>query len=292
MIGGIAMMMLCAGCVPAEHAEVRADSFACMVGERVDPLDQTPVLLGVQRRGVLAAAPPLEAGAWQVPSTWWELGSDPVKLRYRLGIDGAAVVQMGFGHRAMPPTIPRWLVHARAPRVVSIGQRLAVHDCPWEDGLAIQIDQPAAGFRVRWWADDRWSEAVVGAAATFLDPAKGVLVLGKLACAPSTVPLAEFHTGVLVDVRAIRLDGTEVAIDGLPALLDLDELEPFTDLDAFVEDPDVAAAGAGAGDRTGTGATAMALLGMAACVGIARGRRLSRAMRGDDAPLPVAILRR
>lgn len=304
------------------HVLLGAAAAAGLLGglaDRASAMCGTPAWLGtapaveVPERGVLYAASADDALAslalegapatWRVERVDGPDGFDVVALHYEAR-DGA-VLDVGPGGGAGGAGLrvsEAWSAPAASPRVVSLGRSRHAWSCSQEDAVAVQVDQPVAAFRVRWFAGGAWSEAIVPPMASDQAPSTPVLLLGKVDCAGETVPVDVLVAGAVVDVTAIRLDGSEVAVDGLPPVVDLDDLPPFTEI-TYV-DPHRAMVLAGVinavevGPTLGparprgprTGAIALGLVGVAALFGLARGRALAAAT--GRARLPVAMLRR
>ncbi len=277
----------------------------------------TAPAVSIPAEGVLYVASAAEAipgltlgdgATWRLEPAGGPGGLDVAALHYVADAPGSLTV--GWGDWGDPQATLRvdaaWTAPAEPPRVVSLGRSQHQWMCSWQDAIAIQVDQPVAAFRVRWWTEAAgWSTAIIPPRARTSDgPSTPVLLLGKVDCAGETVPVAALQAGAIVDVAAIRFDGSEVAVTGVPPVLDLDDVAPFTEV-TYVRPEDVAAlvgaraAAAAVGpviphglDGSGprTGATALALLVGAALLGLLRGRALAGAM--TLARLPVAVLRK
>lgn len=103
-----------------------------------------------------------------------------------------------------------WRAPTDAPQVTKYWHREYEWTCSSEDTFNFEIDQATAAIRVRWTYRGDTTETIV--------PARGdVLKLGKINCGGSTLDPAELHAGGHLELIAIRLDGTEVRIGGLPA---------------------------------------------------------------------------
>jgi hypothetical protein len=76
------------------------------------------------------------------------------------------------------------------------------------DALVIELDQPTAAVRVRW--------THAGTTETRLLPTDGRVQLGQMVCSRSNISAAELRIGGLLELVAIRLDGSEQPILGVP----------------------------------------------------------------------------
>jgi hypothetical protein len=131
----------------------------------------------------------------------------------------------GWGQRRFPVD-DAWRAPVQAPRVLTMERSTLALTCSSEDALAIQIDQPVAAVRVFWSTGDFRGETIVVPRPTETPtgmPA-ALLLLGKIGCAGETVPVADLERGVVLGLTAIRHDGSEVPIDKVPTIVDLDEV--------------------------------------------------------------------
>jgi hypothetical protein len=121
---------------------------------------------------------------------------------------------------------PAWTPPEEPPRAVTILHSEYSWTCSEQDAAAIQLDQPVAAVRVFWARDGQRNETVVvpKPIRSAVGVPAAVVLLGKVDCAGETVPVADLMAGAVVKMTAIRFDGSEVQIEGLPTLLDLDDL--------------------------------------------------------------------
>ncbi len=111
-----------------------------------------------------------------------------------------------------------WRAPQAAPRVLQYWHHVYEWTCSSADSLMIQIDQPTAAFRVHW-------KAIGGVAHDWVIPARtgdnnvNVLELGKINCGSTTLDPEELARGGELTLIAIRYDGSEVAVTGVPKLL-------------------------------------------------------------------------
>lgn len=110
----------------------------------------------------------------------------------------------------------QWRAPEAAPRVLVSWHNKV--DATSADSVMLQIDQPTAAFRVRWeFAGKQPREWIVPARSSHTNAS--VLELGKLACAATTIDPDELAAGGVLTLFAIRFDGSEVAVVGLPAIV-------------------------------------------------------------------------
>lgn len=114
---------------------------------------------------------------------------------------------------------PSWRPPAAAPRVIQYWHQVSAWTCSNSDLVWLQIDQPTAAFRVVWQARNRPARQFVFPAQT-ADNHISVLPLGKLNCVGEpTIAPEELAAGGRLTLFAIRYDGSEVAVTGLPQIL-------------------------------------------------------------------------
>jgi hypothetical protein len=114
-----------------------------------------------------------------------------------------------------------WQPSEAAPRVLQYWHHETSWTCSEADSLMVQVDQPVAAFRVRWYVNGR---AVDYYETPRARDGKTVLELGKIDCGQENVPLEQLHDGVGIQLFAIRADGTEVQVSGMPVYISLDEI--------------------------------------------------------------------
>nr|MBA2545168.1 hypothetical protein [Deltaproteobacteria bacterium] len=117
------------------------------------------------------------------------------------------------------PTIlqvnPSWKAPTTAPRVIQYWHHKSEWACSHSDSLMLQIDQPTAAFRVYWQSGDLPLRELIVPART-AENNVSVLELGKIDCGSTLIAPAELAAGGTLLLVAIRYDGTEVAVAGLP----------------------------------------------------------------------------
>lgn len=130
------------------------------------------------------------------------------------------------------PTIlrvnPIWQPPAAAPRVIQYWHHKHEWTCSEADSLMLQIDQPTAAFRVYWQSGDRPMRELVIPARTG-DHHVSVLELGKINCGSTSIDPAELAAGGTLVLMAIRFDGSEVVVAGLPATISTADMPTSAD---------------------------------------------------------------
>jgi hypothetical protein len=151
----------------------------------------------------------------------WD-GVEPVPYTAASGV----LTVDGGGDDATFRVDPTWAPPDRAPRAVTILHSQYSWTCSEQDAAAIQLDQPVAAVRVFWARDGQRHETLVvpKPMRSAVGVPAAVILLGKIDCAGETIPVADLMAGAVVKMTAIRFDGSEVQIEGLPTLLDLDDL--------------------------------------------------------------------
>lgn len=205
--------------------------------------------------------------------------------------DAAGAREMGYA------VDPDWAPPAEAPRVLAIEHAKWRWTCSSEDVLAIQIDQPVAAVRVFWATSDGQHEMIVAPQPreTPMGRPAAILKLGKIDCGGANIPVEDLERGVVLGLTAIRNDGTEVAIDGVPTIVALDDFPTSTravsplGFEVIVEDvAKISDSREPRRPRT-NGAMPIALVLGAIVLGARRGIAGARA---SDVELPSAITRR
>ena len=118
---------------------------------------------------------------------------------------------------------PTWQPPAAAPRVIQYWHETYAWTCSSSNSVMLQIDQPTAAFRVFWQSRNH-------PAKTWIIPARtaenniNVLELGKVNCGSTSIDPDELAAGGILTLMAIRYDGSEVAVTGLPPTLSSAEM--------------------------------------------------------------------
>jgi hypothetical protein len=114
-----------------------------------------------------------------------------------------------------------WRAPSAAPRVLQYWHHQTEWTCSWADTLMIQLDQPAAAVRARW---IYYGRAVDYIEALRSDDTKSALALGKIDCGGTSIPPDQLARGGELELYAIRHDGSEVRVLGLPRRISSTEL--------------------------------------------------------------------
>lgn len=116
-----------------------------------------------------------------------------------------------------------WKPPADAPRVIQIWHHAEQWTCSYADSVMLQIDQPTAAFRVRWTVPGKAMQEWIVPARTAAGNVN-VLELGKIDCGGTTIDPAELAQGGHLALVAIRYDGSEIAVKGVPHELSFADL--------------------------------------------------------------------
>jgi hypothetical protein len=140
--------------------------------------------------------------------------------------------ELAFGAPGDDPLVfdvrPKWRAPEVAPRVLQYWHHVYRWTCSAADSVMLQIDQPTAAFRVRWkFANTKMREWIIPARTAAGNV--NVLELGQIDCGSTTIDPAELAKGGELTVIAIRFDGSEVAVTGLPAVLSTQQMPTSED---------------------------------------------------------------
>jgi hypothetical protein len=130
-----------------------------------------------------------------------------VRIDYA-GVAGSELVVNGVAYRLTA----EWRAPVETPSVVRWWHHEHKWTCSSSDTLNVEISQPTAAVRVRWTFEGETTETIVPAR-------RSVLELGKIDCGGTTLDPEELDTGGHLELTAIRVDGSEVPIRGLPATI-------------------------------------------------------------------------
>lgn len=163
-----------------------------------------------------------------VPHRWemTRVDDNLVRVDYAAGLATTVTAGIGWDDKMTYSIDPTWKAPAQAPRVIQYWHNASEWTCSYADSWMIQIDQPTAAFRVRFTKLDD-----IGNTIEYIEPAqsgedgRSVLEIGKHDCigAPSISPDVLAAGGVL-ELVAIRFDGSEVAVTGLPTMMKTSDL--------------------------------------------------------------------
>lgn len=121
-----------------------------------------------------------------------------------------------------------WRAPRLPPRVIQYWHHVYQWTCSFADSLMLQIDQPTAAFRALWRAPGKPVREWIIPARTDAGNVN-VLELGKVDCGSTTIEPAELLAGGELTLIAIRFDGTEIAVAGLPAWISSKDLIKTSD---------------------------------------------------------------
>lgn len=144
------------------------------------------------------------------------VGDGVVRLDYATSADELEIADQW--NPTVFPVHGTWKPPAAAPRVIQYWHQVHAWACSSADLVWLQIDQPTAAFRVVWQAKGKPARQFIFPALTDTNNVS-VLPLGKLDCAGTTIDPAELAEGGRLTLFAIRFDGSEVAVRGLPSTI-------------------------------------------------------------------------
>ena len=110
--------------------------------------------------------------------------------------------------------VERWRMPDAAPRVLRYWHQVYAWTCSSSDSMMLQLDQHTAAVRARWTYNGRTVDYIEAART---DGSKAVVELGSINCGGESIPVDQLRDGGRLELFAIRHDGSEVKIEGLPA---------------------------------------------------------------------------
>ncbi len=140
------------------------------------------------------------------------VSSKVIKVHY----EGAAGSELVLGKYWNYRLTSQWRVPDTAPRAMMARHDAGYWTCSSWDVLHITLDQPTAAVRVRWTFTGQQREWLIPTHASYDDDGRDQLSLGKLSCGGTTLPPKELAIGGSLELVAIRHDGTEVPVIGVP----------------------------------------------------------------------------
>jgi hypothetical protein len=158
-----------------------------------------------------------------VPHRWegTRVSENVVRIDYAAGLASMVTADIYWGEKGTYAIDPTWKAPARAPRVLQYWHHQSEWTCSYSDSWMIQVDQPTAAFRVRFMRLD-----VIGNSIEYIEPAqpgedgRSVLEIGKHNCIADTIISPEtLAAGGVLELVAIRFDGSEVEVTGLPKMM-------------------------------------------------------------------------
>jgi len=112
-----------------------------------------------------------------------------------------------------------------APRVLQFWHDdRTCFDCANSDAVMLQLDAPVAAVVARWTFDGVSTEWLVVPHTSEDVPGAAVVELGDVDCIASNLDMDEMHAGGHLDLTAIRVDGSRVAVRGLPDRIAEDQM--------------------------------------------------------------------
>ena len=110
-----------------------------------------------------------------------------------------------------------WHTPQTPPRVLQYWHHVSEWTCSHSDALMLQTDEDTAAYRVTWTPGN-------GPKREFVMPARAeggrsALELGKIDCSGESLSVEQLAAGGHLELTAIRLDRSEVAVTGLPYII-------------------------------------------------------------------------
>jgi len=151
----------------------------------------------------------------------WTVHDSIARLDYS-GPEGSELVVITFKQyeRARYKLESGWRAPATAPRAISFEHEESSWTCASTDALFIKLDQSTAAVRVRWTHSGKTETRVL--------PTDGRVALGQIGCCGENISPDELHDGGALELVAIRADGSEAQILGVPSYLSTDMYSPET----------------------------------------------------------------
>lgn len=113
-----------------------------------------------------------------------------------------------------------WQAPETAPHLLQYWHDMHASTSSWAESLMLQTDQEVAAYRVRWTATAGDTTEVVLPPRTDLD-GRSALELGKILCGSISFPFDELAGGGHLELTALRLDRSEIAVGGVPPRLSI-----------------------------------------------------------------------
>jgi hypothetical protein len=169
----------------------------------------------------------------------------------------ALVVLTLFGALTQPAEAPRMIGLARAPGHCG---------CFDDQAVVVNLDREVAALKVFWHGSTEQGETTVV-------PVDGVFTIAQRSC-PRGVPFEALERGVVLGLTAVNLDGSETAVEGVPTIVDVDEIAKLRRAPRKIEfiDPVALAQPAPSRRHPTHGAVPLALIAGAIVVGARKGR--------------------
>lgn len=139
----------------------------------------------------------------------WTVQDGVARLDYS-GSDGAELVVVMFKEHehGRYKLDADWRAPATPPHAIRFDHHESSWRCASTDALFIDLDQSTAAVRVRWTHS--------GTTTTRVLATDGRVELGQVSCCGETLSPEELHDGGTLELVAIRTDGSEAPILGVP----------------------------------------------------------------------------
>ena len=149
----------------------------------------------------------------------WTAQHGIARLDYS-GPEGSELIVVTFGRyeRARYKLESSWRAPTTAPRAIRFEHEESEWTCASTDALYIELDQSTAAVRVHW--------THRGTTETRVLPTDGRVALGLNGCCGTYISPDELHDGGTLELVAIRVDGSEAQILGIPSFVSSDMYSP------------------------------------------------------------------
>jgi hypothetical protein len=160
-----------------------------------------------------------------VPHRWEiaRISDNVVRIDYAAGL--ASTVTVGVRWDTFTYAIdPTWRAPAQPPRALQYWHHSSQWSCSHSDSWLVQVDQATAAFRVVFTPTNELAIEYVEPAQPGED-GRSVLEIGKHDCIGSpTISPETLAKGGVLELYAIRFDGSEVRVTGLPDVMKTSEM--------------------------------------------------------------------
>ena len=207
--------------VVAAPRSARADcGIPVWMGSRTEsrvPLEGSLYMYVGNGRGDFAILPTFEFSDGLGNAEAFHISPTVVRLDYSGAPGSRLTVKTAWDDAWVYKLDATWRAPATAPRVLQFWHHVYEWTCSYTDSLMVQTGQETAAYRVTWVPVHGPRRELVMPARTDVD--RSALELGKINCSTESLPVDELAAGGHLELTAIRVDRSEVAVVGLPDLI-------------------------------------------------------------------------
>ena len=215
---------LLAGAAPAAHADCGIPTWMGTWTDSPVPLEGTLYMYTGDGRGDLGIVPAWEFTDGHGNAEAYHVSPTVVRVDYSGTPGSHLTVKTRYGDDYVYELDGAWRAPATAPRVLQYWHRVDEWTCSYSNSLMVQTDQETAAYRVTWVPAAGPKREFVMPAVT--DVGRSALELGKINCSGESLPVDQLAHGGHLELVAIRVDRSEVAVTGLPYLISTAKLAP------------------------------------------------------------------